>query len=74
MEHEHVLSALARKCGELAGEVGALRARLTRIGADLAHIGATIHLFDPDYDLTSIRSKRPHGTDVARLTCRHLAL
>ena len=48
MEHEHVLSALARKRGELAGEADALRARLAQIGADLAHVDATIRLFDPE--------------------------
>lgn len=66
MEHEHVLSALARKRGELAGEAEALRARLAQIGTDLAHVDATIRLFDPGYDLAGIRAKRPRGPDVAR--------
>ena len=66
MEHEHVLSALARKRGELAGEAAALRARLAQIATDLAHVDATIRLFDPDYDLADIRAKRPRGPDVAR--------
>ena len=66
MEHEHVLSALVRKRGELAGEAEALRGRLEQIGANLGHVDATIRLFDPEYALSSIRSKRPRGPDVAR--------
>ena len=66
MEHEHVLSDLARKRGELAGEADALRARLAQIGADLAHVDATIRLFDPGYDLAAIRPKRPRDADATR--------
>ena len=65
-ENEHVLSALVRKRSELAGEAVALRARLNQINADLAHIDASILLFDPDYDLSTIRPKRGHGLAVAR--------
>lgn len=61
-----VLSGLVRKRAELAGEVDALRARLAAIAADIGHLDATIRLFDPDYDLASIRPKRPRGPDVAR--------
>jgi hypothetical protein len=67
MENEHVLSGLARKRAELAaGEVDALRTRLVAIAADLGHLDATIRLSDPDYELASIRPKRPRGSDVAR--------
>ncbi len=59
MKYEHVLSGLARKRAELAGEAEALRARLAQIAASLEHLDAAIRLFDPDYDLAAIRPKRP---------------
>lgn len=65
-EHEHVLSGLARKRAELAGEADALRARLAQVGADLGHLDAAIRLFDPGYDLAGIRPKRPRAPDGAR--------
>jgi hypothetical protein len=65
-EHEHVLSGLARKRAELAGEADALRARLVQVGTDLGHLDAAIRLFDPDYDLASIRPKRLRDPDMAR--------
>ena len=66
MEHEHVLSGLARKRAELAGEADALRTRLAQITADLGHLDAAIRLFDPEYDLAAIRPKRQRLPDVAR--------
>jgi hypothetical protein len=63
---EHVLSALTKRRAELAGEAAALRARLSAIAADTGHLDAVIRQFDPDYNLASIRPKRPRGPDVAR--------
>lgn len=63
---DHVLSGLTKRRAELAGEVETLHARLAQIGTDMGHLDAVIRQFDPDYDLASIRSKRPRGPDVAR--------
>lgn len=63
---DHVLSGLAKRRAELTGEAETLRARLAQIGADLGHLDAVIRQFDPDYDLGSIRPKRPRGPDTAR--------
>ena len=63
---EHVLSGLVKRRAELAGEAENTRSRLAQIGTDLGHLDAVIRQFDPDYDLGTIRPKRPRGPDVAR--------
>ena len=63
---DHVLAGLAKRRAELAGEAETLRARLAQIATDAGHLDAVIRQFDPDYDLGSIRPKRPRGPDVAR--------
>jgi len=61
----HVLSGLTKRRAELTGEADTLKARLVQIGTDLGHLDAVIRQFDPDYDLASIRSKRPRGPNIA---------
>ncbi len=63
---DHVLAGLVKRCADLAGEADTLHARLAQIGTDLGHLDAVIRQFDPDYDLGSIRPRRPRGPDVAR--------
>ena len=67
---EHVLSGLAKRRAELAGEADALRARLAAIATDLGHLDAVIRLFDPDYDLGAIRPKRPRDADATPAPAR----
>ncbi len=62
---DYVLAGLTKRRAELTGEADALKARLVQIGTDLGHLDAVIRQFDPDYDLGSIRTKRPRGPDVA---------
>ncbi len=62
---DYVLAGLTKRRAELAGEADTLKARLAQIGTDLGHLDAVIRQFDPDYDLGSIRAKRPRGPDVA---------
>jgi len=57
---------LTKRRAELTGEADTLKAGLAQIGTDLGHLDAVIRQFDPDYDLASIRPKRPRGPDVAR--------
>ncbi len=63
---DYVLAGLTKRRATLTGEADTLHARLAQIGTDLDHLDAVIRQFDPDYDLSSIRSKRPRGPDVAR--------
>jgi len=62
----HVLSGLTKRRAELSGEADALKMRLAQIATDVGHLDAVIQQFDPEYDLGSIRPKRPRGPDVAR--------
>jgi len=63
---DYVLAGLIKRRAELTGEADALKARLVQIGVDVSHFDAVSRQFDPDYDLGSIRAKRPRGPDVAR--------
>ena len=71
---DHVVSALVKRRAELSGQAETLRAQLARIAADLVHLDAVIRQFDPTHDLAGIRSRRPHGPDVARRGERSRAL
>jgi len=62
---DYVLAGLTKRRADLAGEADTLKARLSQIGTDLGHLDAVIRQFDPEYDLGSIRPKRPRGPDVA---------
>jgi len=62
---DYVLVGLTKRRAELTGEADTLRARLAQIGVDVSHLDAVIRQFDPDYNLGSIRPKRPRGPDVA---------
>ena len=62
---DYVLSGLTKRRAELSGEAETLRARLAQIGTDMGHLDAVIRQFDPDYDLGSIRPKRPRVQDAA---------
>ena len=62
---EHVLSALAKRRAELAGEAVQLRSQLAVIATDMGHLDAVIRQFDPDHSIAAIRPKRPRGPDVA---------
>lgn len=67
METSHpVLSGLIRKRAELSGEAEALTVRLMAINANVIHLDAVIGLFDPAFNLASIRPKRARGPNVAK--------
>lgn len=63
---DYVLAGLTKRRAELTGEADKLHARLAQIGTDLGHLDAVMRQFDPDYDLGSIRPRRPRGPDAAR--------
>src|ERR1700733_5638750 len=58
MAELHVVSALRNKRAELAGVVGQIEQQLTRQRTNLAHLDATMRLFDPDIRPQEIRAKR----------------
>ena len=58
MADSQVVSGLVEKRAELAGEVEHYQRELQRLAAELGHLDATIRLFDPFYDLGSVRPKR----------------
>lgn len=58
MAQPHVVTALVEKRSELAGLVEFHRREITRIGADLANLNATIKIFAPDFNLAGIGVKR----------------
>ncbi len=61
-----VLSGLIRKRADLSGEANTLTARLAAISSSVAHLDAVIGLFDPSFDLASIRPKRQRDPSAAK--------
>ncbi|AEV27166.1 hypothetical protein Dsui_2827 [Azospira oryzae PS] len=61
MAQPHVVSALVEKRAELAGLVEFHRKEISRLGADLANLNASIKIFAPDFNLAGIGVKRVRG-------------
>jgi hypothetical protein len=59
MAEPHVIGALRNKRAELAGMLRQLEQQLTQHRAILAHVDATMRLFDPDIRPKDIRPKQP---------------
>lgn len=58
MSESHVISALVAKRSEMSGLVEHYMQEIKRMDIDLHHIDAAIKLFDPDYDLHTIKIKQ----------------
>ena len=58
MAETHVISALRHKRAELAGMLRQLEQQLAQQRANLAHLDATMRLFDPDVRSNEIRPKQ----------------
>ncbi len=58
MGEPHVISALSNKRAELAGIVSQLERQLGQQQANLAHLDATMLLFDPDIQPNRIRARQ----------------
>ncbi len=58
MSEPHVIGALRKKRSELGGVVNQLEQRLVKHRADLAHLDATMLLFDPDVRPREIHPRR----------------
>src|SRR5882757_10828765 len=59
MAEQHVIGALRNKRAELAGMLRQLEQQLVQQRANLAHVDATMRLFDPDIRPKDIRPKTP---------------
>jgi hypothetical protein len=59
MAEPHVIGALRNKRAELAGMLRQLEQQLGQQRANLAHVDATMRLFDPDIRPKDIRPKQP---------------
>ena len=57
MSEPHVIGALRKKRSELGGVVNQLEQHLVKHRADLAHLDATMRLFDPDIRPQEIRPR-----------------
>jgi hypothetical protein len=57
MAESHIISGLVSKRSELAGLAQHYQAEINRISGDIKHIDATIKLFDPEFDLRTVRAK-----------------
>ncbi len=58
MAETHVISALTSKRAEVSGEIKYYEKLLKKSKLNLASIDQTIHLFDANYDLRTIKAKR----------------
>jgi hypothetical protein len=59
MTELHVIGALRSKRAELAGMLRQLEQQLVQQRANLAHVDATMRLFDPEIQPKDIRPKQP---------------
>ncbi|MCH7710071.1 MAG: hypothetical protein IH903_00385 [Proteobacteria bacterium] len=57
MAEPHVVTALIRKRGEIAGQIEHTQTQLRQLVIDLDNLDATLRLFKPDIDLEEIRPK-----------------
>ena len=63
MGEPHVISALVSKRAEVSGLLAEAVQRADRFRTDLAHLDATIRLFDPEIRPQAIRPKRAYQKD-----------
>jgi hypothetical protein len=59
MEHVIVTKGLKDRAAEIMGRIAVLEGEIAKQRTDLAHVEATIHMFDPSYDGKKARPKIP---------------
>jgi hypothetical protein len=64
MTETHVIGALRHKRAELAGVLRQLEEQLVQHRANLAHVDATMRLFDPDIRPKDILPKQPRARNA----------
>ena len=60
MAESHVISGLVSKRAELTGLIDRKQQEIDQMVAEVKHLDATIKLFDPKYNLSKIKNKRPY--------------
>ncbi len=65
MAETHVISGLVEKRARIDGEIKMRRYQITRLEMELAHIDAVIRMFRPNYDISTIATKRSFGKNPA---------
>jgi hypothetical protein len=65
VERPNTLAGLVEKRAEIAGQISHTRATLRQLIIDLDHVDAAIRIFDPSYDVESIRQKIPSAAHRA---------
>lgn len=58
MAESHVVSGLVAKRSEVSGLISHYQQEIGRLQSDMQHLDATIKLFDPEYDLRTIKTKQ----------------
>ncbi len=58
MAQSHVVSGLVAKRAEVAGQIVSCQDEIKQLQGALAHLDSTIKLFEPDFNLRGIKSKR----------------
>lgn len=66
MAESHVMSALVKKRSEILGEIQHCEALIKEYKENLSSLDATIHIFDSNYDLQSIKSKKVQRTRILK--------
>lgn len=59
MAESHVVSGLVAKRSELSGLLAQHQQAIQQLSVSITSLDGTIKLFDPDYDLRTIKSKAP---------------
>ena len=61
MAESHVMSALVSKRGELSGQIDYHYSEIKQLKIDMESMDKAIKIFDPDYDLRKIKSRKAHS-------------
>ena len=61
MAQSHVMSALVTKRGELAGQIDYHQSEIKQLKVDMDSLDKAIKVFDPDYDLRKIKTRKTNG-------------
>ena len=79
MSESHVVSGLVAKRAALTGQIEHFQSQIRQLSMDLDHLDATLQLFNPDYDLLSIKPKSIRSSnpwfikgEITRLTLETL--
>ncbi len=59
MAQSFIVSGLIAKRAEVSGLIADMEDRMQQMRVDLAHIDATLRLFDPSVNLSEIKDKQP---------------